>query len=73
MNGTRMVVFILGLALVLVGAWMLFFQTGLSKWVPIGIAGAGLLVLVGLLVIGFSENATDDHKHVEYIDEHHRY
>ncbi|MFO1533038.1 MAG: hypothetical protein ABR562_04970 [Thermoplasmatota archaeon] len=73
MNGTRMVVFILGLALVLVGAWMLFFQTGLSKWVPVGIAGAGLLVLIGLLVIGFSEDASSDHKTVEHVDEHHRY
>lgn len=68
-----MVVFILGLALILVGAWMLFFQTGLNQWVPVGVAGAGLLVLIGLLVIGFSENATSDHKRVEHIDEHHRH
>lgn len=68
-----MVVFILGLALVLVGAWMLFFQTGLDRWVPMGIAGAGLLVLIGLLVIGFSENASGDHKTVEHYDEHHRH
>jgi CHASE2 domain-containing sensor protein len=73
MNGARMVVFVLGLALILVGAWMLFVQANLSRWIPIGIAGAGLLVLIGLLVIGFSENASSDHEVIEHVDEHHRY
>jgi hypothetical protein len=70
MNAARVVVFILGLALVLVGAWMLFTQTGLDRWVPIGIAAAGLLVLIGLLVIGFSESG-GDHTSVEHHEERH--
>jgi phosphotransferase system glucose/maltose/N-acetylglucosamine-specific IIC component len=80
MNGTRLTLFILGLAMVLVAAIMLFFATGLNEWVPMGIAGAGLLLLIGLLVIGFSENARRDvdvgptrTERVERIDEHHHH
>lgn len=67
-----MAVFILGLGLVIVAGWLLFFQAGLDRWVPLGIAGAGLLLLIGLLVIGFSQNAASD-RHVERIDEHHHH
>jgi hypothetical protein len=70
MNAARMVVFILGIALVILGAWMLFFQAGLNKWVPIGVAGAGLLILIGLMVVGFSEEVPEERR-VEHIDEHH--
>ncbi len=76
MNGTRMVVFVLGIALVIVGAWMLFVQTGADRWVPLGVAGAGLIVLIGLMVVGFSENATSERKvvHEERVvdDRYHR-
>lgn len=73
MNGTRLVLFILGLGLVILAGWMLFFQTGLNRWVPFGVAAAGLLMLIGLMVIGFSESARSDHDHDVVEEHHHRY
>lgn len=73
MNAARMVVFILGIALVVAGAWMLFFQAGLSRWIPLGVAGAGLLVLIGLLIVGFADSPSDRSDRTEKVEEHYHH
>ena len=71
MNGARLVIWILGLALVVTAAWMLFFQTGLNHYVPLTIAGAGLLLIVGVAIMSMSEKMRSDRTHVEEHHEHH--
>jgi hypothetical protein len=43
---------------------VLFLETGISQWIPASIAGAGLLLLVDLLVIRVANPApTEDEAH----------
>ena len=60
MNVTRMLLFIVGGALMIVAVGMLFFETGLNQWVSAGVALAGLLLLVGLLIVGVSDRTRGD-------------
>jgi len=64
MNGTRLVVWIIGVALVVFAIFLLFFQTGLSAYVPAGIALAGLILIVGVIVMSAAEGM-HSHEHVE--------
>lgn len=59
MNATRTVMWMVGLVAILVGAFLLYFETGLDRWVSLGIVGAGLLVFVGLAVMTFAGGARD--------------
>jgi hypothetical protein len=61
MNAARMVMFFFGVFLVILAAWMLFTTTGLSRWVPAGIAGAAILLFIGAAVMGASEKFPSDH------------
>jgi hypothetical protein len=63
MNAARLLLFFVGVVLVIVAASMLFFQTGLNKWVPAGIAGAALLLFIGVAVMGASEKVPAEHGH----------
>lgn len=71
MGIARMLLYFLGALLVLAGLVMLFFETGLSAWVPTGIALAGLVILIGLLVLGLSDRSDVD-RH-ERVEEHHHH
>lgn len=55
----RTLLYVLGAVLMIVGIGMLFFETGLDAWVPAGVALAGLIILVGLLIVGLSERAPE--------------
>lgn len=60
MNATRSVMWMVGLVAILAGAYLLYFEAGLERWVSLGIVGAGLLVFVGLAVMTFSQTAPND-------------
>lgn len=59
----RMLLYFLGGLLLIAGIAMLFFETGLAGWIPGSIAVAGLVILVGLLVMGLSDRAPEEHRH----------
>lgn len=52
--------FFIGVLLVIAAAWMLLVQTGLSRWIPAGIAGAAILLFIGVAVMGASEKFPSD-------------
>ncbi|MFA5945100.1 MAG: hypothetical protein WC876_11620 [Candidatus Thermoplasmatota archaeon] len=60
MNATRSVMWMVGLVAILAGAYLLYFEAGLDRWVSIGILGAGLLLFVGLAVMTFASGAPTD-------------
>ena len=55
MKQTRVVLYILGVTLVVVSLLLLFFETGLNRWVPVGIAIAAMLLIVGLAIVSLGE------------------
>lgn len=48
MNVARFGIYLVGLALVVGALWMLYFQTEISRWVPVT-----FLIVAVLLVLGF--------------------
>ncbi|HUR24439.1 MAG TPA: hypothetical protein VM327_00300 [Candidatus Thermoplasmatota archaeon] len=60
MNATRAVIWMLGLVAILAGAYLLYFEAGLDRWISIGLLGAGLLLFVGLAIMTFANNAPRD-------------
>jgi hypothetical protein len=60
MNATRSVMWMVGLVAILAGAYLLYFEAGLDRWVSIGILGAGLLLFVGLAVMTFASGAPSE-------------
>ncbi|MEA3204347.1 MAG: hypothetical protein QOI63_2029 [Thermoplasmata archaeon] len=60
MNATRAILWVLGIVFVLGGAYMLYFQAGLNRWVSIGVLTAGFLLFIGLAVMGFAGQAPSD-------------
>lgn len=65
MSPTRTIIWIVGVLMLVGGAAILFFETGLAAWVPATIAGAGLLIIIGLLVLTFATQAPSDEHHHE--------
>jgi len=59
MNPTRTVIWMVGLVAILAGAYLLYFEANLERWVSIGILGAGLLVFIGLAVMTFASGQSD--------------
>ena len=59
MNPTRTVMWMVGLVAILAGAYLLYFEANLARWVSIGILGAGLLVFIGLAVMTFASGQSD--------------
>lgn len=57
MSPTRTILWVFGVGLLIAGLMLIYFETGVAQWIPSTIAVAGLLIIVGLLVIGFSERA----------------
>lgn len=60
MDPTRGIFLVLGLVAIIAGAFMLFFEAGLDRWVSMTILVAGILVFVGLIVVGFATSAPQD-------------
>jgi len=63
----RTLLYFLGGVLLIGGIVLLFVETGLADWVPGGVALAGLIILIGLLVMGMADHTTEE-RHV--IHEH---
>lgn len=57
MGALRVFMWIVGCVMVLAGLAMLYFETGLSEAVSYTVAGLGLLVLLGLMIMGASTRA----------------
>lgn len=47
----------LGAVLAVVGVALLLFKTGLASWIPASILGAGILIILGLIVMGMANKA----------------
>ncbi len=54
MNTTRAVLWGLGIVLILVSAYIFYFEANLSRWFSVTILAAGMLLFVGLLVLTFA-------------------
>lgn len=65
MNATRAILWVLGIVFVLGGAYMLYFEADLNRWVSIGILTAGFLLFIGLAILGFANRAPSDAPVVE--------
>lgn len=44
----------LGAVLVVVGIGLLLVETGLASWIPQSILGAGIVILLGIIVMGMA-------------------
>ncbi len=72
MSATRLMLYTLGSLFVIGGIVMLFFETGLDKWISSGMALAGLIIIVGVAVMGLADKARKDvHVDEHHVDEHH--
>ena len=60
LSPTRTVIWTVGLLLIIAGASILFFESGMQAWIPATIAGAGLLLIIGVLVLTFATQAPSD-------------
>ena len=59
----RAILYFLGVILVIAALMMFFFQTGLDRWVPIGLLAAGVLLIIGLAVMSFADSAPAERTH----------
>lgn len=61
--------------MVVIALFLLFFETGLARWIPLSIAGAALLLIIGVAVMSMSDRAADGERHTSHteriIDERH--
>ncbi len=60
MDLTRGIFLLVGLIAIIAGAFMLFFEAGLDRWVSMTILIGGVLIFVGLAVVGFATSAPRD-------------
>ncbi|HUR25879.1 MAG TPA: hypothetical protein VM327_07705 [Candidatus Thermoplasmatota archaeon] len=60
LSAGRAIMYFLGVILVIAALAMLFFQTGLQRWVPVGLLAAGVLLIIGLAVMSFADNAPEE-------------
>lgn len=60
MNTTRAILLAVGVVTVLVGAYLLYFEANLDRWVSIGIVTAGILLFIGVVVMMFAGGAKSD-------------
>lgn len=69
MSASRTLLYFLGIVLVVIAVAVFFFAADLNRWVPVSMLAAGILLIIGLSVMGFAEDAPERrHGHV---DEHH--
>lgn len=60
MNPTRAVMWMFGVVVLLAGAYLLYFEADLNRWVSIGVLGAGFLIFIGLAVMTFAGSSPND-------------
>lgn len=60
MSPARMLLYFFGILLVVMSIGIFFFQTGLDEWVPVSLLVAGILLIIGLAVMGFADNAPSE-------------
>lgn len=70
MTPPRVLFMVLGLSIFVVGAYLVFFEAGLERWISIGLLTAGIVILIGLLLMGFASEARSDEPATREI--HHR-
>lgn len=66
-----MIALVLGLAVFVFGIYLLFFEAGLDRWVSIGIVTAGVVILIGLVIMSFASSAPKDEMGHDTHHEHH--
>lgn len=54
MGFARSITWGLGAVLVVVGIGLLLVETGLASWIPPSIIGAGIVIILGLIVMGMA-------------------
>ncbi|HVL88485.1 MAG TPA: hypothetical protein VM681_10860 [Candidatus Thermoplasmatota archaeon] len=69
MYGTRMATWVLGLVLVILAIALLFFTTGLDRFVPVSVAAAALLLIVGVAVMAMADRVGAYPTDRTYVDE----
>lgn len=62
MSAGRSILYLLGIILVVAALAMFFFQSGLDRWVPVGLLAAGVLLIIGLAVMSFANNAPEERR-----------
>ena len=67
----RAILYFLGVILVIAALAMFFFQTNLDRWVPVGFLAAGVLLIIGLAVMSFADNAPEDRSYRRTDTHHH--
>jgi hypothetical protein len=60
LSAGRAILYFLGVILVIAALAMFFVETGLDQWVPVGILAAGVLLIIGLAVMSFADNAPEE-------------
>lgn len=75
MTPIRVLLMALGLTVFVVGAYLVFFEAGLDRWLSIGILTAGIVLFVGLLLMSFASGTPADEPptrevHREVVHEH---
>ena len=68
MNPARLAVMLVGFGLILMAALVLYFETDLRNQIPVGVAVAILLLLLGLIVIAFSDELRRAYRGAHYVD-----
>ena len=63
LNAGRVLLYFLGVVLVIAALGIFFVQTGVSRWVPVSLLAAGVLLIIGLAVMSFADSAPSDHHH----------
>jgi hypothetical protein len=66
MSTGRTILYFLGILLVVAALMVFFFQSGLNRWVPVGLLAAGVLLIIGLAVMSFADSAPVDRPVVEH-------
>jgi hypothetical protein len=69
MHPVRLAIMVVGLLLIVGGAIMLYFEAGWDHIIPIGVMTAGLVLLIGLLVVSFAAYTRLEPPAREYADE----
>jgi len=67
MNAGRVLLYFLGVILVVAALGIFFVQSGISRWVPVSLLAAGVLLIIGLAVMSFADSAPADRR----VHEHH--
>ena len=72
MSAGRSILYLLGILLVIAALAMFFFESGLNRWVPVGLLAAGVLLIIGLAVMSFANTAPEErHTHARTYDDTH--